>query len=262
MNPADRLLMVYTRLTATGWPPSANVATVWASVFNIPEGTSETDHEVTVGLQALRRQADLVRALLLSCAVPSDLASTAVDRFRTIASPAYLHGQWASYQANLIAADTLLSLQWASWVLRDHSEGDIAPQHHQQLLQELHNLEATLADMTMSPFLKDFIERQLIAVREALRLTTLEGARPLQKALRTVAGDYKVSEDQLKREIADAPAPVKSLMAKVSAKIKDVANVADSMVKIKKAGVEAIELGKAVTEAVGAYIDDVTKLLS
>lgn len=256
MNPAERLLVVYDVLASTGWPNNATVAHVWATAFEVVPDTPRTDREVTIGLQALHSQTDLVRSALLAEGVPKELASTALDRFDTIASPAYLHSQWASYQGNLVLADTRLSLQWASWILRDHDETELSAEDRDRLISELDTFQADLEVTGMSPFLKAFTLRQIASIRQALRLSKLEGSRPLQQALRTVTGDYKVSEAKLVTDLAVAPEPAQNLIARVSAKLKDVAGIADNLSKVKKVGGEAIELGKAISETVGPYIKD------
>lgn len=254
MNPAERLLAVYDGLANTTWPNNATLAHVWAKAFELAPDTPKTDREVTIGLQALHGQTDLVRSALLAEGVPQEIAGTAVDRFDAIASPAYLHGQWASYQGNLIGPDTRLSLLWASWVLRDQDETELSAEDRDRLNADLDTFLADLDGTGMSPFLKAFALRQIASIRQALWLSKLAGSRPLQQALRTVTGDYKVSEAKLVTELSAAPAPAQSLVARMTAKLKEVAGIADSLSKVKKAGDEAIELGKTFSETIGPYI--------
>ena len=176
MNPAERLLAVFDVLESTGWPANANLAHVWATVFEIAPDTPKTDREVTLGLQALHNQIDVVRSALLAEGVPPELAERALKRFDKTASPAYLHGEWASYRGNLIAPDTRVSLAWASWVLRDQDETELSPEDRERLNSALDAFCADLETISLSPFLKAFTLRQIASIRQALRLAKLEGS--------------------------------------------------------------------------------------
>jgi hypothetical protein len=86
-----------------------------------------------------------------------------------------------------------------------------------ELRTELESLETALEQTEMSPYLRDFIQRQVDTIRAALRVYSVQGARPLQDALRQVAGAYTTVEGpRVEAEHAAAPEAAKRMLSKAS----------------------------------------------
>lgn len=127
------------------------------------------------------------------------------------------------------------------------------------LRTEIESLEVSLSATAMSPYLRDFIQRQVDTIRAALRVYGIQGTRPLQEALQKVVGAYTVERAHVEVESECAPEPARKLIAKTSEVIKKTAEVCDSLDKIKKFGEGALSLATSVTSLVLPYIDSLSK---
>ena len=128
-----------------------------------------------------------------------------------------------------------------------------------ELRSELESLEASLQDTEMTPYLRGFIQRQIDAIRNALKLYRVQGVKPIEEALHQVAGAYTVEKTRVEAEHAKASEPAKSLLARTGAAIKKTAEIADSLDKIRKAGEGAYTLAASVGPMLLTYGKDLFK---
>ena len=98
----------------------------------------------------------------------------------------------------------------------------------------------------MSPYLRDFVQRQIAAIRAALRVYHVRGVKPIEEALQKVAGAYTIEKARVEAEHAQASEPAKSVFARVSSAIEKTAKIADQLDKIRKAGEGLYTLGATV----------------
>ncbi len=123
-----------------------------------------------------------------------------------------------------------------------------------ELQAELASLESALKDAEVSPYLRDFIQRQVDTIRAALRVYGVQGARPLQDALQKVAGAYTVERTRVEAEHAAAPEAAQGLFAKAGGVIKKTADLCDNLGKIGKFGEQAWTLAGTVGPLVLPYL--------
>lgn len=240
MNPAERLLSIYDELIAM--QPDRTMLQTWADVFGLENHSEHLEDEVTTCVVALRGQIEFAKARLSANEVPVQLTSPGFDRLKHVASPAQLNVSWHQLRGNIQPPECRQSFTWGSWVLRSEGENEIPAEEMADLLSKLKELEESLGDAEMSPYLRDFIQRQVDTIRSALRVYGVQGVRPLQEAMRKVAGDFRIEEAHFLQELEDSPDEAKGILAKAMEVIDKTAKTCDSLDKIKKFGVGAYEL--------------------
>lgn len=253
MNPAARLLTIYDKLAPL--PGEGAMINVWAKVFGLEPSSSHLEDDVTACVVALRQQIDFTRMRLSVHSVPHELTAPGFDRLKNLASAGHLHNAWKGHRDNILRPECRQAFAWASWVLRDEVEADMPTDDLIALRTEIESLEKSLLETEMSPYLHDFIQRQIDTIRAALRVYGIQGTRPLQEALQKVVGSYTVERADVEAENECAPEPAKNLIAKTGEVIKKTAEVCDSLNKIKKFGEGALSLATSVAPLVLPYID-------
>lgn len=254
MNPAARLLATYDKLVDVSLSDDTQMMEVWKQVFATADGTTTSEDDIIACLQALRGEVDFVRMRLSDNEVSDELLSTGFARLRDVASPAQLHMTWKSHRGNVIPPENRLSFQWATWVLRNEDEGEASAEEMAELRAELESLETALRTTEMSPYLRDFIQRQVTVIRAALRVYAVQGARPLKEALTKVAGALTVERGQVEAEAQKAEPEAKSLLSKAGAVIEKTAKICDGLDKIGKFGERVWTLAGTVGPLVLRYI--------
>lgn len=252
MNSAARLHSIYNKLVAQG--NNAQMVRTWADVFDIDKKSPHYEDEVTACVMALRSEIVLTRRRLDEIGAPAILTSPGFERLRDVAAPGQLHSNWHVHRGNLNPPECKKVFEWAEWALREDAEPDIPADNIKELQAELGSLEAALKDADVSPYLRDFIQRQVDTIRAALRLYGVQGARPLADALQKVAGAYTVERTRVEAEHAAAPEAAKGLFAKTSGIIKKTADFCDNLGKVGKFGDQAWTLAGTVGPLVLPYL--------
>ncbi|MCK0510927.1 hypothetical protein [Aromatoleum buckelii] len=236
MNTAGRLLSIYTRLIGTARANDLPMIKVWAEVFELPTDSPSLDDEVVTCLQAMRAEMELLQTSLLAMGAPEELFEVAMRRFRNTASPVYLNQSWGGLKDEVSRSENALTFNWANWALRDEDENDLAADELAALRSELDSLEKSLQETEMAPYLRAFVQRQVDAIRAALRVYRVRGVKPIEQALRTVAGAYGLERSRLEAELARAAEPARTLLDRTTALVKNVAEAADAIDKIRNGG--------------------------
>lgn len=226
----------------------------WAEVFDLDTTGPALEDEVTACVVALRGQIDFARLRLSERDVPSDLTNPGFDRLKAAASPGHLHQSWNSLRGNIQPPECRQAFTWSAWVLRDEDENEMPREGRDQLRAELASLETALCNAEMSPYLRDFIQRQVAEIRAALRIYDVQGVRPLQHAMRKVIGDMNVEGSRLIAENEVASDSGKGVLAKTAEVINKTAEICDSVDKIKKFGESAWSLAGTVGPMVLPYL--------
>lgn len=253
MNPAERLLSIYDSLV--GQQQDQAMVQTWADVFGLNRSSTNLEDEVTACVVALRTQIDFARLRLTANGVPDELSNPGFDRLKIVAAPSYLNQSWSGLRGNIQPPECRQAFAWGAWVLRGESENELPSEEMQELLAGLNSLEDALVETEMSPYLRAFIERQVSTIRAALRVYGVQGARPLQEAMRKVIGDITVEEGQLKKENAEAPEKTKGVLAKTAQIIEKTAKVCDNLEKVKKFGESVYSLTSKVSDLLLPYIN-------
>ena len=251
MNAGARLHRIYDRLAAQT-TDQAMVQT-WADVFELDKSNAHLEDEVANLVMALRSEIKFARERLDAFGAPANLTSPGFERLTQVASPGQLHSGWNGHRGNIQPPECRKVFEWVEWELREEDEADMSAEEMQQLRSELDSLEASLREVDMAPYLRDFIQRQVETIRTALRMYGVQGVKPVQDALQKVAGAYKTQEKPLAQAYEAAKSPAKGLFERASGVVDRVAKVSDSLCKIKKVGEEAIAVGSAVSALVLPY---------
>ncbi len=259
MNTAGRLLSIYDRLVSTSRGNDVSMTKVWAKVFDLPPDSPHLEDDVVTCLQAMRSEMELLRSKLQAIGAPEDLMHPGMARFRNVSSAAHINAGWNGLRDEASRPENRLSFAWASWALRDESEDDMPADELAALRDELDSLEASLQDTEMTPYLRGFIQRQLGAIRSALKVYRVQGVKPIEEALHQVAGAYTVEKSRVEAEHAQASEPTKNLFARAGAVIKKTAEVADNLDKIRKAGEGAYTLAASVGPLLLTYGQNLLK---
>lgn len=260
MNTAGRLLAIVDTLNFKVHRDTSDpMVKVWATVFELDAADPELEDSVVTCLQAMREELDLLSAKLTAREVPPDGFGWPIKRLRDVASTIHLNSNWYTLRDEILKPDTRMSFMWANWVLRDENEEAMPIEELESLRGELDALEQSLKEADMTPYLRGFIQRQIDAIRTALKLHRVQGVKPIEEALHQVAGAYKVQEPRIKEESAKASEPARSLLARTSAAIKKTAEIADSLDKIRKAGEGAYTLAASVGPLLLTYGQNLLK---
>ncbi len=254
MSSGKRLHYIYTRVLAQDPQKHRTMVDVWAAVFGVNKSSPHHEDEIAGLVMALRSEIKLTRKQLDSNGAPASLTSPGFERLVEIASPGQLNTGWAQHRASIQTPDCRKIFEWVEWVLRSEEDGQIAGQQLQELRVELDSLEQALEKANIAPYLRDFIRRQLRTIRTALRMHVVQGIKPLEEALESVAGAFQMQDAPLKAAFASAEPEAKNLMTRASEVVKRVAQVSDDIVKIKKAGAEAVALGSSVAALMLPYL--------
>lgn len=253
MNTAGRLLSIYDRLIGRGRSNDMAMLNVWADVFELPTSSRHLEDDVVTCLQALRAEMELLRAKLLALDIQDELMQPGMARFRKVASPTHLNAGWNGLWEEASKPENRLAFLWANWALRDQDEEDMSSEELSGLQGELDALEQSLQDADMSAYLRDFVQRQIDAIRTALRVYRVQGVKPIEKALQQVAGAYTIEKSKVQEEYAMASEPAKDVLARVGGVIEKTAKVAENLDKIKKAGEGAWSLVSTVAPLLISY---------
>lgn len=260
MNTAGRLLAIVDTLNFKVHRDTPDpMVKVWATVFELDAADPEIEDSVVMCLQAMREELDLLSAKLTAREVPSDGFGWPIKRLRDVASTVHLNSNWYALRDEILKPDTRMSFMWANWVLRDEDEAPMPSEELASLRGELDALEQSLREADMTPYLRGFIQRQIDAIRTALKLYRVQGVKPIEEALHQVAGAYTVEKSRVEAEHAQASEPTKNLFARAGAVIKKTAEVADNLDKIRKAGEGAYTLAASVGPLLLTYGQNLLK---
>lgn len=232
MNPAARLQDIHQRL-ATYPTQDQHMEAVWAHVFELGQHYPGREDHVIACLMALRSELALVRTMLDTVGVAPALTSPAFERLREAASPTYLATPWRNHASNVLAPECMKVFEWAAWSLRGQDEAEKAVEQLNALRDELEALEAALTEADLSPYLRDFIQRQVATIRAALRLYKVQGARPVKDAVNEVMGAIAMESRQLNEAMADVPPESKGVLVKMGDAINKAAELCDSVDKVQ-----------------------------
>ena len=246
MNTAGRLLSIYDRLVDSGLGRNEPMINVWADIFDLPSGNPHLEDEVVTCLQAIRSEMELLRSKLAAIGASEDLMQPGLTRFRNVSSAAHINAGWHGLRDEAIRPENRIPFAWANWALEDESEDDMPADQLVSLRGELDSLEESLQNTEMTSYLRSFIQRQIDAIRSALRLYRVQGVKPIEEALQQVAGAYTIERSRVEAEHAQASEPAKKLFAHAGSVIKKTAEIADSLDKIRRAGGEDYTLAASV----------------
>lgn len=260
MNSAGRLLEIHARLlNASVGGNDVAMLKRWAEVFELSADSPTVEDDVVTCLQAVRAELDLLKAKLEARGVAGELLHPGFTRLRNISSTAILNSGWNGIREEAARPENRIPFLWADWVLQDESEDDMPGDELTSLRSELDSLEKSLSETDMTPYLRGFVQRQVDAIRSALKVYRVQGVKPLETALQQVAGAYTVERSRVEAEHAKASEPAKGVLARAGSIIEKTAKVADNLDKIRKAGEGAYSLAAAVGPALVTWAQAVTK---
>jgi hypothetical protein len=246
MNTAGRLLSTHQRLLNHGLGNDPSMLKVWAHVFDLSAEDPQLEDAVVMCLQATRSEIEVLRTRLAVLGVPEDLMHPGLSRLRNHTSTANINASWNNFREEATKPENQLSFKWANWALRDEDEEVMPADELAALRSELDSLEMSLRDSDMTPYLSSYVQRQIDAIRSALRVYRVQGVKPIEEALHQVAGAYTVERTRVDAEHSGASKSAKTVFALAGALIEKTAKVADNLDKIRKAGVGTYTLAASV----------------
>lgn len=231
MNPAERLLGIYDKLISQQKDQSMKLT--WAMVFDLEENDPQLEDIVTSCVVALRKQIDFTSERLAELGVSPDLISPGFPRLKEVSSPSHLNASWNGQRGNIQPPECRQAFKWSSWILRNQIEKEISAEDLQELLIEIAELEASIADTEMSPILRNFIQQQISSIKEALILSKAQGSRPIYEAIEKFAGAYTINKENINTEVAKSSSKTKEFFTQFGGFIKKTAEAADTLDKLK-----------------------------
>lgn len=197
MHTPGRLLAIYDRLLERGRGIDTQMIKVWAEVFEIAEDNPRLEDEVAVLLQAMRAEMDLLHVELEAIGIKDELMNPGITRLRNITLPSYSGVGWHGLFDEATRAENRLSLAWAEWALDGELEKELSSSELLDLMTELDSLEASLNSKENPPVLQEFLQRQIDAIRAALKVYRVRGIKPIHESLNQVVGacSSKIAQD-------------------------------------------------------------------
>lgn len=246
MNTAGRLLATYERLLSHRLGHDVSMLAVWAHVFDLPAEDQHLEDAVVMCLQATRSEIEVLRTHLAALGIPEDLMHPGLSRLRNHTSTVNINANWRQFYEEATKPENILSFKWANWALRNEDEVEMPDDELAALKGELDSLETSLEITDMTPYLRSFVQRQIHAIRSALRVYRVQGVKPIEEALHQVVGAYTVEKARIDAEHAGASESAKNVFSRAGAFIEKTAKVVDNLDKIRKAGVGAYTLAASV----------------
>lgn len=221
--------------------PNTSMLHVWASVFDIelPQSSnvgSLLENDVVACLLAFRSEIDLVVTKFREQGAPDELFEPAVSSLMKLSSSGLLQHPWSNYFSEAIKIENRIPFAWATWLLREESEDEIADADFIAFLNELEALQASLDEVEMSAPLRRFVIKQIDVIRSALRIYRVRGLEPVQSAFRQAAGSCIAERAKLEREIEVATPEAKSRLKRFADIIDKTGKICDSLDKVQKLG--------------------------
>lgn len=253
MNSASRILAIYQQAMTHSDAAVVQFLQLWIHVLKLGENDEDS---ATTALIALRSEIELTRTKLLDQGVPEELFRDALSRFKNITSATLLNQEWRGHK-NGLPSDVLVSLKWAAWAL-PKEEDELTSDELGALIAELGSLQESMVTSTLSPYVKEFVARQIDLIRTALRQYKIGGIAPVEEALEKTYGAVRRSTAVLSKQVENASPEDKSLLTRFQNVLTKTADTADRVDKVRKGGEALMTIGKAVGEAFDGFV----KLLS
>lgn len=252
MNSASRILAIYEQAMSHSDSNGVQFLQLWIHVFQLSENSED---EATAALVAFRSEIDLARTKLLDHGVPEELFRDCFSRIKGITSATLLNVEWAGHKRGL-PPDVLIALKWAAWTL-PKEEDELSLEELVSLIAELDALQDAIAASSLSPYVMDFVLRQLGLIRIALRQYRIGGITPVEAALEATYGAVRRSSTALSKQVEDARPEDKTLLTRFKTVLSKTAETADKVDKVRKGGESLATIGHVVGEA----FDSIVKLL-
>lgn len=225
MNQPTRLLKLFDTLIGKG--VNQPMTQIWCSVFELNTQSQNVEDDVAICLMALRSEIDTVKSKLTDIGVSEDLLEPGFTRFKNAASPVFINQNWDGIRGSVQAPECRYPFLWAAWVLRNDDEDGLDGVSKSEIEASLASLESTLSDSKLTPYLKSFVQRQITSIRNAMRLSAVQGVEPLREALRKFAGDMKVEDAKIREAVATASEDAQVTLAAMKVVFEQSAEVCD-----------------------------------
>lgn len=177
----------------------------WAETFEVPAEIQGLDrhNEVAKLLAALTHEIRLMDRQLNEAHIPDDLRKRFVDQLAQAASVSNLPNQWHNIRSNYLGPEVRLSLKWFKYILPEEAL--------HATTEDLVELEALLAELEkkvevdgIPASLAAFVQKQVAAIRDALRQYPIGGPAALKRATRTMVADIHLDEDEIRQAAGGA----------------------------------------------------------
>jgi hypothetical protein len=244
LNHAKHLETILLQLLKVETKPAKQMRAAWCVVFEVDDADSSAENDVVACLLALRNEIEVTIARLRAREIPPNLWEGSFRRLYQAASATELHANWAERRGNLAAPEVRMAFGWASFALAVEGDSDIPEADLQRLHAELEELEEAIRSAEMSEFMRSLVQRQVAAIRSALRLHKIQGVAPLQDAVSEIIGKLTINAEEIGTEVSSASPVAKTLFRRVL----------NFVVEVGKAA-------KAVRDT-GSLIGDSTNLVS
>lgn len=210
------------------------------------DGKQPDEDAITASLLVLRDEIELIKARLADKGCPSELYESYLRRVRNLASPTISGQPWKSHKAGL-PSDVRLALAWAAWFLPSE-EDELTPDKWSSLMSELDAVEQSVDASGLSPYVREFILRQINLIRTALRHYGIAGIAPVESALEQTYGALTKNRSILEAEAASAGPEGKTLLKKFTGAIHATAKAAETVDKLQRGGVAIAGITKWLLE--------------
>ncbi|EYS96038.1 hypothetical protein CF68_22520 [Cupriavidus sp. SK-4] len=176
-NSAARLLAIFSSLQhGRGDRPGTDV---WGDVLGIgDDAVPSKERRVLSQLGAIVHEIDLTKEGLANLQVPRDLYGPSLDALAEAASPTAIRATWR----NPIQQDYLLCLGWAQHTLP--CEGEVIEAAAiEGLRATLQELKDQVASAAFPPALREYLDKSIRTIEEALDDYAISGSLPLVSAI-------------------------------------------------------------------------------
>lgn len=250
MNRAARLLAIYDKLLQHGLGTDVPMSKVWAKVFDIPSDDRHLEDLANSYTHSIRAELELLRLQFEEMGAPENLLYTGLTRFRNYCAPGIFNQPWNSIREEANKPENRLTLEWASWVLREQEQTDVSTEEINLILADIDDLEKSLAKAEIGDYLRRIILEHIESIKRALNIYPIVGAKALDDAIQKIAGIHTLKSEKIEAATKAASPESKSIIEKAGGVIKNFAGMAEKFNQVSD----------AVEKAVG-YSDKVAPLL-
>ena len=180
----------------------------------------------------LRAEIELVKWKLEQLECPPKLMQPGLDRLRDTASATYLNQGFSSLRSSLLAPECSNAFNFAVWMLRDEIEPDLDESQLSEVQAAMVQLEIRTAEATMSPELRIFLQKQIKAIRRAIRRSKVLGPKATEETYKVVRLEMAMESNNLASDICQAEKSDPGIVTDFCKAVEKVGVISDAVTKV------------------------------
>ena len=208
-------------------------------------GTHLKGHElqsaISQTLNTFREEINEVRAEAIAAEIPKALWKPPIEQALELTAPTNLTAPWNANRDKHLRAEVVVSWDWLAWA-SPAEEDAITEEELAAIEAELSELETAASAEGVPAALRNFILKQVKAIRTALAQYHIKGVAPLKAVVSQTVGDA-ITASQTLKDVDTTGSESKAAMAKLGSVWKRIASAtkdATVMYQVYEIGAEKL----------------------